>query len=180
MKYASILLAAALLLPANVLAGEKINPEDYICAEFLATGAMTEPPIFEGLQVDGYYSAANGQKVADPPLVGTVLEEVFMRCGEKPDAMVLPLWTEVRNAHPQPEGGQWQADKTRCRDYNQDPEDGSGFVIWLDGYQRRESGGNDSILESDAKANAYTGACKGKPDALMLDLIREYASKPAK
>lgn len=177
MKYAAILLAGALLLPANAKAGDKINPEDYICAEFLAAGAMTEPPLFEGLQLDGHYSAVNGQKVADPALVGTVLEEVFMRCGEKPGEKVLPVWTEVRKTHPDPEAGQWRADRARCGDYNRNPEDGSGFVIWLDGYQRGESGKTDSILESDAKTGAFTEACKDRPDALMLDLIREYAAK---
>lgn len=173
----AILLALALLWPACAQAGDKINPEDYICAEFLATGALTESPIFEGLQIDGYYSAANGQKVADPALVWQMLEQIFMECGKKPEEKVLTLWTAARKAQHAPEQGRWQADRTKCSDYNSDEDNGSGFVIWLDGYQRQLSGKGDSILESDEKANAFTAACKKNPDVLMLDLIREQARK---
>ena len=47
-------------------ADEKIDPATYICAELVATGVSGQPPLFEGLQIDGYAAAALDKPVADP------------------------------------------------------------------------------------------------------------------
>lgn len=171
-----LLLAAALLLAAPALAGDKIEPEEYICAQFMAAG-VAEPPVFEALQLDGHYAAANGETVADPALVTPILEEVFTACGEKPEARVYPLWEAARKRHPAPGEGKWRADRSSCADYSADEDNGSGFVIWLDAYQRKLGGSSASILESDEKANAYVAACRKNPQSLMLDLMKKEAAK---
>ena len=46
-------------------------------------------------------------------------------------------------------------------------------MIWLDGYNRQKSGKPGSVLESDDTLKAYLDACSKKPEALMLDVMRE-------
>ena len=61
----------------------------------------------------------------------------------------------------------------RGKDYSANEDDGSGFVIWLDGYNRQKSGKPGSVLESDDTLKAYLNACSKKPEALMLDVMKE-------
>ena len=171
-----LLLAAALLTSGAAHAGDKIAPEEYICAQFMAAG-VAEAPVFEALQLDGNYAAANGETVADPALVTPILEEVFTVCGEKPEARVYPLWETARKGHPAPTEGKWRADKSTCADFIADEDNASGFIIWLDAYQRKLGKSTASILESDKKANDFMAACRKNPQSLMLDLMKKEAAR---
>lgn len=165
------LLALALALPAR--AGDKIDPATYICAELLASAVSGEPPLFEGLQLDGYAAAKNGTDVADPAIMADVLLEVFDACQARPADTVAGIWQEVRKRHPVASDGPWRAGKTTCKDYAANEDDGSGFVIWLDGYRRGKSNDGTSVLESDETLDGYLDACRKRPDALMLDVLNE-------
>ncbi|MDE7241435.1 MAG: hypothetical protein K2N62_06100, partial [Desulfovibrio sp.] len=65
----------ALLLATTASAGDKIDPASYICAELVAATVSGEPPLFEGLQLDGYAAARAGAPVADPALLQPLLLE---------------------------------------------------------------------------------------------------------
>ena len=58
------LLCCCLLLALPLAAqaeDEKIDPANYICAEFVAQGAVSQdPPVFQALQIDGYVSSNIG------------------------------------------------------------------------------------------------------------------------
>ena len=111
---------------------EKINPADYICAEYVATISVEHaPPLFEGLQIDGYVAAKDGSTIAEPRILPPIMLEVYALCQSQPETLVLPLWQKVRSRITLPKYSEWQADKSTCEQYNLDPDDGSGFVIWL-------------------------------------------------
>ena len=152
MKKMLILCCLMLGLPVAVQASnDKIDPSTYICAE-LVTQPMTEggqPPIFEG--------------------------QVYGACQVDPTKKVAAVWQEARKTFPVDTESTWRADKTLCKDYTANPDDGSGFVIWLDGYNRGKSGKPASVLNSDDTLKAYLDACSKKPDSLMLDVLAESA-----
>lgn len=104
-----------------------------------------------------------------------MLGQVYAACQAKPTETVLSVWQEARKTFPAAAESRWRADKTTCRDYAADTDNGSGFVIWLDGYNRGKSGKSASVLNDDATLNAYFDACAKKPDALMLDVMGESA-----
>jgi hypothetical protein len=173
-----ILLLALLLFALPAAAqddNEKIDVANYICAELITLPITTggEAPVFTGLQIDGFVSANLGTKVADPVTLSSVLQEVFISCQLKPEKKVTEVWTEVRKKLPAATEGKWRADKTTCQDYADNPEDGSGFVIWLDGYNRAKSGKKASVLSSNESLKNYFEACAQKPNALMLDVMQE-------
>lgn len=168
-------LLLSLPLAAQAAPETKIDPATYICAELITQPITTagEPPIFTGLQLDGFVGASLNMPVADPATMPAVLGEVFAACQAKPTEKAAVLWKEVRKNLPAPADGPWKADKTTCKDYGDNPDDGSGFVIWLDGYHRGKSGKPASVLESNESLTAYLEACSQKPEALMLDVMAE-------
>ncbi|MBD5416697.1 MAG: hypothetical protein HDR50_03335 [Desulfovibrio sp.] len=173
-----LLSCCALLLAANTVPAEdKIDPATYICAELIAATTSGEPPLFEGLQIDGYAAAKAGAPVADPALLQPLLLEVYDTCQAAPADKVLPHWEKARKQKVAASDGPWRADKTTCKDYAANEEDGSGFVIWLDGYQRGKSGAPASALESNESLDTFLEACKKQPDALMLDVLAESVKK---
>ena len=172
-----LLCCCALLVATTVSAEEKIDPASYICAELVAATVSGEPPLFEGLQLDGYAAAKAGAPVADPALLQPLLLEVYDTCQAAPADKVLPHWEEARKTKPVATEGPWRADRTTCKDYAANEEDGSGFVIWLDGYQRGKSGQPASALESNESLDAFLDACKKQPDALMLDVLAKSVKK---
>ena len=178
MKKVLVLCCLLLGLPMTAQAdNEKIAPDSFICAE-LVTIPMTDggqPPIFESLQIDGYASAKLGDPVAHPEILAPILTEVYAYCQAKPTDKVADVWTKARKAQPTPEKGTWQADKTTCKNYNDDPDNGSGFVIWLDGYNRGKNKTQASILENDETLKVFLDACAKQPDALMLDVLAKSA-----
>ncbi|MDR0816603.1 MAG: hypothetical protein LBN28_04350, partial [Desulfovibrio sp.] len=160
------LLTFSLTWPA--LADEKIDPAAFICAELVALPTTTgEPSLFEALQIDGYASAAMGNTVADPQIMAPLLEQVYLACQTEPTEKVLTFWQETRKTMPNTDESPWRADKTTCGDYSANEEDGSGFVIWLDGYNRQKSGKPASVLESDATLNAFLKSCADQPKTLL-------------
>ena len=178
MKNMLILCCLMLGLPVAVQAGnDKIAPSAYVCAE-LVTQPIAEggqPPIFEGLQIDGYVSAKMGNPIADPETLAPMLGQVYAACQVDPTKKVATAWEEARKTFPVDTASTWRADKTLCKDYTANPDDGSGFVIWLDGYNRGKSGKSASVLVNDETLKAYLDACAKKPDALMLDVLAESA-----
>lgn len=132
MKKLFILCCLMLTLPAGAQAAdEKIDPSNFICAELVAISSTSgQPPLFEGLQIDGYAAAAQGKAVADPDIMAPLLEQVYAACQAKPTEKVVTLWQEARKNQPVAADGPWRADKTTCKDYNANEDDGSGFVIW--------------------------------------------------
>ena len=170
------LCALAIAGPA-LAANDKIDPTTYICAELVAATTSGEPPLFEGLQLDGYAAARAGAPVADAEVMSPVLLEVYDTCQAAPTDKVLPHWETARKNRVVATEGPWRADKTTCKDYAANEEDGSGFVIWLDGYQRGKSGAPASALESNDSLNAFLEACKKEPDALMLDVLAKSVKK---
>ena len=173
-----LLCCCALLLAVTAAsAEEKIDPATYICAELVAATVSGEPPLFEGLQLDGYAAARTGAPVADPALLQPLLLEVYDTCQAAPADKVLPHWEKARKQKAETAASPWRADKTTCKDYAANEEDGSGFVIWLDGYQRGKSGAPASALESNESLDAFLDACKKQPDALMLDVLAKSVKK---
>ena len=178
MKKVLVLCCLLLGLPLAAQAdNEKIAPDSFICAE-LVTAPMTDggqPPIFEALQIDGYVSAGAGDTAAHPDILASLLTGVYTYCQSHPTDKVADVWAKARKAQDIPKGDTWQADKTKCSDYNADPDNGSGFVIWLDGYNRGKNKTEASVLNSDATLKVFLDACVKQPDALMLDVLAKSA-----
>lgn len=165
-----------LFFPAAVLAdNDKINPENYLCAEMISEPGILkgEPPLFQGLQIDGYVAAGLNMKVASPDTVQVVLTQVFMWCQKRPDEKVIGVWKEMRSTGPVPDG-HWNAETSTCRDYALAPDDASGFIIWLDGYNRKIQGTEKSILNSDKDIQDFIDACMISPSRKMIDVLREH------
>lgn len=175
MKKLLILCCLMLALPAKLQAAdEKIDPAAFICAELVAIASTSgQPPLFEGLQIDGYVAAAQGQTVADPGIMAPLLAQAYAACQAKPTEKVATVWQAARKNQTVSGESPWRADKTTCKDYSANEDDGSGFVIWLDGYNRRKSGKPGSVLESNETLKAFLDACAKKPAALMSDVMQE-------
>lgn len=156
-------------------ASEMIDPETYICAELAVTGNSFEPPIFEGLQLDGYAAGKAGVPVADAAIIQPVLTQVYDSCSAKPAEKALDHWQRIRNGVVIDENGSWRADKTTCSDYAANEDDGSGFVIWLDGYQRAKTGTKKSVFASQETLDHFLAQCKAAPKRLMYDVMVENA-----
>lgn len=167
-------LATALAAPAQA-ADDKIDPETFICAELVATAADTEPPIFEGLQLDGYASGLAGQPAADASSLQPMLIRVYDSCTARPTDNALQHWQEIRRQMPASTDSAWRADKTTCGDYYANEDDGSGFVIWLDGYQRAKNGKKASVFTDQPTLDHFLAVCKANPQRLMLDVMVENA-----
>lgn len=170
------LLSLCLAAPA-LAASDKIDPETYICAELLASNTSGEPPLFEGLQIEGYTAQKRGQLVADPSVMEPMLVAISDICQAVPTDKVLPHWNEIRQNLPVATEGVWRADKTTCGEYYANEDDGSGFLIWLDGWQRAKSGKQDSIFENQAALDKFLAACKAAPNKLVIDVIGESLKK---
>lgn len=156
-------------------ADEKIDPATYICAELTAANVDGEPPLFEGLQIDGFYSAKNGVAEADADIMAPLLIEVSDSCASQPTDKVITHWAKARKNHASGAGGKWNATAYKCSDYAADPDDGSGFVIWLDAYNRAKKGKQESVLSSQEAIDNFIQVCKDNPDQLMLDIIDRTA-----
>lgn len=168
------LLCAGLPLCAQA-ANDKIDPETYICAELVATATDTEPPLFEGLQLDGYAAGLEGQPVADALTIQQILLPAYDSCTAKPTEKALAHWRELRRRNPASPGGAWRADKTTCADYYANEEDGSGFVIWLDGYQRAKNKSKKSVFTDQPTLDKFLEICKKNGQRLMIDVMTENA-----
>ena len=177
MRKSLLLCCCALRLATTASAEDKIDPASNICAELVAASTSGEPPLFDGLQLDGYAAARANAPVADPSVLAPLLLEVYDTCQAAPGDKVLPHWEKARKTKPVATEGPWRADKTTCKDAAANEEDGSGFVIWLDGYQRGKSGKPASALESNESLDAFLEACKKQPDALMLDVLAGSVKK---
>ncbi len=143
----ALCLAAPALPPAT-----KIDPETYICAELLASNTSGEPPLLKACR----WKAMPAQKAAARSwptsfchgtyayldirhLPGRADRHEFCPTGTR-SGKNLPIATE----------GPYRADKTTCGEYYADEDNGSGFLIWLDGWQRAKNGRQDSIFENQA------------------------------
>lgn len=170
------LFAFVALMGQQAAAADKIDPATYICAEFDALNSATgQPPIFEGLQIDGYAAAKDGVDAADPSVLGDILVEIAGQCATKPADAILPMWQKVRKSMNPDASGPWNATKSTCKQFSGDRDNGEGFVVWLDGYNRQKTGKDASVLSSQESYDAYFASCKANPDKLMLDVIRELA-----
>lgn len=177
MRGKMLLLIPILLCAASVAHGadEKIDPAAYICAELVASNLDGQPPIYEGLQVDGYSAASDGRVAADSITLFPMLLAVSDSCAAEPTEKVLDHWKEARKTLPARDDGTWRADKTTCADYYANPDDGSGFVIWLDGYYRGKTGKTTSVFTDQATLDHFLEVCKANPARLMLDVLAENA-----
>lgn len=156
-------------------ADEKIDPKTFICAELLATITDLQPPLYEGLQIDGYAAGLTDRVVADPASMEEMLLKVYDSCSAKPAETVLAHWQELRKDIPAATEGPWRADRTTCGDYAANEDDGSGFVIWLDGYQRAKTGKTASVFTDQATLDHFLAQCKANPGKLMIDVMMENA-----
>ena len=177
---AGALLCLALLAGRSAVAAddnERINP-DYICAQYLAL-ASTSPsgPLFQALQIDGFVSAEQGTTWADPDTIKGLMPAVYAMCEKHPTDPVAVQWEQVKRLIEDPVEKPWDADTTLCRRLNENPDDASGFVVWLDGYNRQYSVTKKSILDSDRDIQRFIEACKGRPDDRMLDVLRDSLQK---
>lgn len=174
MKILGAGLAFVLLMTGFVQAAdEKIDPATYICAELIAANIDGQPPIYEGLQLDGYYSAKKGYPEADASILAPMLVEVSDSCASQPAETALSHWEKARENHSIDQSGIWNANKYTCADYIADPDNGSGFVIWLDAYNRAKTGKSASVLGSQEAIDNFLEVCKANPQRLMLDIINE-------
>lgn len=158
-------------------ANEKIDPKTYICAEILAANTTGEPPLFEGLQIDGYVARQNGEVVADPEIMESMLIEISDVCQAAPTDVVIDHWKKLRENHSVSADSPWRADKTTCGDYYANEDDGSGFLIWTDGWQRAKTGQDDSIFATQEILDKFLAACRNAPEKLVIDVITETLKK---
>ncbi|HIW01187.1 MAG TPA: hypothetical protein H9894_08370 [Candidatus Desulfovibrio intestinipullorum] len=166
-----------LCMPGFVMAAnEKIDPATYLCAEYVSSEAVLqgEPPLFEGLQIDGYASAAVNMDVASPDTLHILLGQAYMWCEKRPTDTVLSVWQQMRATGPVPIG-EWNAKTSTCADFAMAQEDASGFIIWLDGYNRRLQNTTKSILNSDEDIQSFIDACLISPKRTMLEVLQEQA-----
>lgn len=160
----------------SMAANEKIDPATYLCAEYQTNEAVMQgqPPLFEGLQIDGYVSADVNMDIASPDTVHVLLGQVFLWCEKRPDEPVINVWRQMRATGPVPQGD-WNAKKSTCADMAMNMENASGFIIWLDGYNRRLQNTTKSILNSDEDLQGYIDACMLSPSRTMLEVLQERA-----
>ncbi|MDE5833242.1 MAG: hypothetical protein K2H64_09765 [Desulfovibrio sp.] len=167
-----LLFFACLAAPA-LGADEKIDPKTYICAELIASAVDGVPPIYEGLQLDGFIAGQKGAPVADPELLQPLLLAVFDSCSAEPADKAAEHWAKSRESWPIDPDGAWRADKTTCADYAKNPDDGSGFVIWLDAYNRAAKNTDKSVLADQETLEAFLDKCSKNPGKLMIDVMAE-------
>jgi hypothetical protein len=160
-------------LPAR--ADELIDPDTFICAELVALTTSGLPPMFESLQMDGYTSAKRGNVIADPLILRDVLLDVMKACESRPATKVRAIWKETAESYTYDKDSRWKANTTTCAMYNDDEENGSGFVIWLDGYNRAKNDTEKSVLKDDDAIQGFLKACREKPESLVLDVLKESA-----
>lgn len=159
---------------------QRIDP-DYSCAEYVAL-ALTESegPVFQALQIDGFVSAELGTTWVDPDIVKAMMQNVFLVCQEK-DHLSNPAafeWENIKKNVADPPERPWDADVTTCAQYAEDPDNGSGFLIWLDAYNRRYNATDRTILDSDADIQACIAACASRPNDRVLDVLKDVAVAP--
>ena len=144
---------------------EMIDPSDYICAEFVALAStQAEPPLFQGLQIDGFVSSNMGKATVDPRLIMTLMTTTYAMCQKDPTAVVADLWQDLRKEMPDPQDEKWRADATTCRQYNENPTDGDGVVVRYEGPK-----GGPGMREMLSPTAAITGMGLGKDVALFTD-----------
>ena len=114
-----------------------------------------------------------GKTVADPRMVMSLMARTYSVCQRDPTAVAADVWQEMKLELSDPLDEHWKADTATCRQYNDNPDDGSGFVIWLDGYNRHYNVTEKSVLDSQKTLDAFLAACKKKPDARMIDVMQE-------
>lgn len=175
LKTATILATVLCLAGYAYAADEKIDPPSYICAELIAANLDGQPPLYEGLQLDGYYSAKNGISAADAAILAPMLIEVSDSCASEPADKALVHWEMARKNHPADPDTIWKADKYTCEEYAANPDEGSGFVIWLDAFNRAKTGKTASVLSTQEAIDNFVQVCKSQPKRLMLDVINETA-----
>ncbi len=176
MKKISLAVLISLLAAGQALAAnDKIDPQTFICAELVATGTDKEPPLFEGLQLDGYASALAGQPAADAMSIRSTLIQTYDSCTAKPAEKALAHWQEARKNNPAATDGVWRADRATCADYYANEDDGSGFIIWLDGYQRAKTGKTASVFTDQPTLDHFLETCKANPKRLVYDVMIENA-----
>lgn len=175
MKIIFALLAVLMFASHALAADEKIDPATYICAEIVASAVDGTPPVFEGLQIDGYAAALANHPVANPQGLEQILLIVSDSCAAKPTDKTLQHWQAARKTFPAADDGAWRADKTTCGDYQANQDDGSGFVIWLDGYQRAKTGKTASVFTDQATLDHFLDVCAKNPQRLMYDVMVENA-----
>jgi hypothetical protein len=167
------LMLCLLALPAK--ADELVDPSSFICAELVALTVSGLPPMFEALQIDGYSSAGRDNVIADPMIMQSLLVDTIQACENRPTDKVLAIWDKLSSLRTYDKQSRWKADTTTCGDYYEDEENGSGFVIWLDGYNRKKNKTKDSVFRDDATTQDFLNACKEKPKALVFDVLKESA-----
>lgn len=172
MKKLLPLIILAIAFPAFA-ADEKIDPPTYICAELIASSTTGQPPLYEALQLDGYNVALSGNTAADPNNLAEMLMIVSDSCNAKPTDKALEHWKQARKRIPADTSGTWRADKTTCADYFANPDDGSGFIIWLDAWQRGKSGKKTSVLTDQPTFDNFLETCKSHPDRLIKDVMAD-------
>lgn len=175
----SMLLCAVVLLCTPALtqaANDKIDPTTYLCAEYQTNENVLkgEPPLFEGLQIDGYASAQVNMDIASADTVHVLLGQIYMWCEKRPTDTVLSGWKQMRATGPTPLGN-WNARTSTCADMATNMEDASGFIIWLDGYNRALQNTTRSILNSDEDLQGFIDACMLSPSKTMLQVLQEQA-----
>ena len=168
-----VIFLALLSFPAATAfcADEKIDPNTYICAELIASAVDGAPPIYEGLQLDGFAAGKAGSPIADPELLQPLLLDVFDSCSAEPADKALAHWEKSRATYVVNSESPWRADKTTCADYAKNPDDGSGFVIWLDAYNRAKNSSNKSVLTDQETLEKFLDSCSRTPDKLVIDAI---------
>lgn len=176
MKKIAVFIIAALWPAVCALAAdEKIDPATFICAELVTASLDGQPPLYEGLQLDGYLAAKQKHVVADADAMAPLLVAVSDSCAAKPAEKALDHWKELRKLYPFQDDGQWRVDRATCGDYNANPDDGSGFVIWADAWQRGTSGSSASVFVNQATLDHFLEECRANPQKLLVEVIRENA-----
>lgn len=175
MKLALMLVTALFTAQTALAANEKIDPPTYLCAELVASSVDGQPPLFEALQLDGYAAAKAGGITADPNSMEVLLIAVSDSCSAKPGDKALDHWQNARKKLPFLDDGAWRADKTTCADYQANQDDGSGFIIWLDGYQRAKTGKSASVFTDQATLDNFLSACAKNGQRLLYDVMVENA-----
>lgn len=177
LKIATVLALVLMWAPlAANAANDKIDPATYLCAELVSNelALRGELPIFEGLQIDGYVGAKIDNDMAAVDTVNMILQQAVMWCQDRPTDTVISVWEQMRVTGPTPKEG-WLAKSSTCADYALNPDDASGFIIWLDGYNRKLSDTDKSILNTDEDVQAFIDACMISPKKTMLEVLQETA-----
>lgn len=174
-KITAFMLLSFCLASAAYAENEKIDPETYICAELTVANVESIPPVFQILQIDGFASGKKGQTIADSNYLFDMIMEVSESCDADPTGKVLEHWQNVQKKYPASQESKWRADKTLCKAYNDNPDDASGFIIWLDGYWRGKNGKTASIFVNQQTLDKFLAACKNNPEQLILDALGEIA-----